>query len=114
MPGSIDRVCHPHELSAATRVPLTACSTGCECRVCQPKPDSGPAIATVPEAAAWIGVPLGTAMSIPGWHASQGRTSQNCEVIGPFTGQMNPDELSPCTGPAGSAGAAEASWAAWS
>jgi len=40
-------------------------------------------------------VPEGTPMSIPGWQASQGRGSQNGEVIGPFTGQMNPEELSP-------------------
>ena len=45
-------------------------------------------------------------MSIPGWQASQGRTSQNGEVTGPFTGQMKPDELSPWIGPAGCVGVA--------
>ncbi|OLE36496.1 MAG: hypothetical protein AUG48_07090 [Actinobacteria bacterium 13_1_20CM_3_68_9] len=30
-------------------------------------------------------------MSIPGWQASHGRGSQNGDVIGPLTGQMNPD-----------------------
>jgi hypothetical protein len=54
-------------------------------------------------------------MSIPGWQASHGRGSQKGDVIGPLTGQMNPDELSPCTGPArGAAGADDAAWAAWS
>ena len=33
-------------------------------------------------------------MSIPGWQASQGRGSQNGDVIGPLTGQMKPEELS--------------------
>src|SRR3954462_10442377 len=56
---------------------------------------------TVPEAAAWIGVPLGTPMSMPGWQLSQARASQNAEVIGPLTGQIIPEELSPWTGPAG-------------
>ena len=65
----------------------------------------------MPSATAWIGVPVGTPMSIPGWQASHGRGSQNGDVIGPFTGQMNPDELSPCTGPAG--GARRRGGAAW-
>ena len=49
-------------------------------------------------------MPVGTPMSIPGWQASQGRGSQKGEVTGPLTGQMNPDEVSPCTGPAGGCG----------
>src|SRR6478735_200472 len=57
--------------------------------------------ATLPAAAARIGVPLGTPMSMPGWHDSQARRSQNCEVIGPLTGQMRLPL--PCLiGPAGS------------
>ena len=40
-------------------------------------------------------------MSMPGWQASQARRSQNCEVIGPLTGQMRLPL--PCLiGPAGS------------
>ena len=44
---------------------------------------------TRPAAAARIGVPLGTAMSMPGWQASQARRSQNGEVTGPRTGQVS-------------------------
>ena len=45
---------------------------------------------TRPDAAARIGVPAGTPMSMPGWQDSQARRSQNGEVIGPLTGQMMP------------------------
>src|SRR3954468_11951201 len=58
---------------------------------------------TLPDAAARIGVPLGTPMSIPGWQASHGRRSQNGEVIGPLTGQMNWPEPG-LIGPAGRLG----------
>src|SRR5712691_2228491 len=46
----------------------------------------------VPEAAAWIGVPYGTPMSIPGWisHTPLRQRGPNGLVIGPCTGQMNP------------------------
>src|SRR3954465_3727431 len=54
---------------------------------------------TVPPAAARIGVPEGTPMSMPGWQASQARASQNGEVIGPFTGQISPPQPAR-TGPA--------------
>ena len=73
-----------------------------------------------------MGVPLGTPISMPGWQLSHGRTSQNGEVMGPFTGQMRPAELTcpvpelcPGTGPAGMTEAlddccaAAAAWAAW-
>ena len=40
--------------------------------------------------AAWIGVPAGTPMSMPGWQDSHERDSQNGEVIGPLTGQIRP------------------------
>ena len=55
----------------------------------------------MPAAAARIGVPDGTPMSMPGWQRSQARLSQNGEVIGPLTGQMSvpPPRL---IGPAGS------------
>src|SRR5262249_24313433 len=49
---------------------------------------------TVPLAAAWIGVPAGTPMSIPGCDEQSPLPRQrepNGLVIGPFTGQMNPD-----------------------
>ena len=48
---------------------------------------------TVPESAAWIGVPSRAAMSMPAcrW---PGRCSPNAPVIGPLTGQiMLPDAL---------------------
>src|SRR5262245_61034631 len=45
---------------------------------------------TLPAAAARIGVPLGTPMSMPGWQDSQARDSQKGEVIGPLTGQISP------------------------
>ena len=58
-----------------------------------------------PASAAWIGVPVGTPMSMPGWQASHARRSQNGEVIGPFTGQISRPE--PCfTGPLNAFGAA--------
>ena len=38
-------------------------------------------------------------MSMPGWHASHARRSQNGEVIGPLTGQMK--RPPPLIGPAG-------------
>src|SRR4051794_31676876 len=44
---------------------------------------------TVPLAAAWTGVPLGTPMSIPGWSVPQ--RIPNGLVIGPETGQANPE-----------------------
>src|SRR6476620_5309073 len=47
---------------------------------------------TRPAAAARIGVPVGTPMSMPGWQDSQARDSQNGEVIGPLTGQIRPPE----------------------
>src|SRR3954471_20824320 len=49
---------------------------------------------TVPLAAAWIGVPAGTPMSSPGCDEQSPLPRQrepNGLVIGPFTGQMNPD-----------------------
>ena len=42
---------------------------------------------TVPLPPAWTGVPVGTAMSMPGWQFSHERDSQKGEVIGPLTGQ---------------------------
>src|SRR3954469_10574743 len=57
---------------------------------------------TVPPAAARIGVPEGTPMSMPGWQDSQARDSQNGEVIGPLTGQIRPPEpwrIGPATPP---------------
>src|SRR6266702_6943893 len=47
---------------------------------------------TVPAAAAWIGVPYGTPMSIPGWISQMPfrQRGPNGLVIGPCTGQMNP------------------------
>src|SRR5436189_1735542 len=42
---------------------------------------------TRPAAAAWIGVPVGTPMSMPGWKPPQ--RGPNGLVIGPLTGQMN-------------------------
>src|SRR3954454_24547698 len=60
---------------------------------------------TRPESAAWIGVPVGTPMSMPGGHAYHARRSQNGEVIGPLTGQMSwPDPR--LTGPLKALGAA--------
>src|SRR6478609_5456081 len=44
---------------------------------------------TVPLAAAWTGVPLGTPMSIPGWRVPQ--RIPNGLVIGPETGQAKPE-----------------------
>src|SRR3954454_13297573 len=64
--------------------------------------------ATVPDAAARIGVPLGTPMSMPGWQDSQARDSQKGEVIGPLTGQISPPEPGR-TGPATGALEIEAS-----
>src|SRR5579862_3559819 len=46
---------------------------------------------TVPAAAAWIGVPYGTPMSMPGWKPPQ--RGPNGLVIGPLTGQMSPAAL---------------------
>src|SRR3954447_26446069 len=49
---------------------------------------------TVPLAAALIAVPAGTPMSIPGWNEQSPfprHREPNGLVIGPFTGQMNPD-----------------------
>ena len=46
----------------------------------------------MPDSAARIGVPVGTAMSMPGWQFSQARDSQNGEVSGPLTGQIIPLE----------------------
>src|SRR2546421_243319 len=43
---------------------------------------------TAPEPAAWIGVPVGTPMSIPGWSVPQ-RMPKGL-VIGPESGQMKP------------------------
>src|SRR5215472_11019304 len=40
----------------------------------------------VPAAAAWIGVPVSTAMSIPSWWVPH--RGPNGEVIGPLTGQL--------------------------
>ena len=45
---------------------------------------------TLPAAAARIGVPAGTPMSMPGWQDSHERDSQNGDVIGPLTGQIRP------------------------
>jgi len=53
----------------------------------------------LPAAAARIGVPAGTPMSMPGWQDSHARDSQNGEVIGPLTGQIRPPEPR-LTGPA--------------
>ena len=58
-----------------------------------------------------MGVPVGTPMSMPGWQASHGRGSQNGEVIGPFTGQIIPEELSPWTGPVGAVAPVDEDWA---
>src|SRR3954465_5247032 len=57
-----------------------------------PEADSGCINTTLPGAAAWIGVPAGTPMSMPGWQDSQARDSQKGEVIGPLTGQISPPE----------------------
>ncbi len=46
-------------------------------------------------------------MSMPGWQDSQARRSQNCEVIGPLTGQIIAPEP-PRIGPAGKVRAARA------
>src|SRR3954465_1004729 len=57
---------------------------------------------TLPAAAARIGVPVGTPMSIPGWQDSHARDSQKGEVIGPLTGQMSPpwpERVGPVAGP---------------
>ena len=56
---------------------------------------------TRPDAAARIGVPEATPMSMPGWQDSHARRSQNGDVIGPLTGQIRPPEPG-LTGPAGS------------
>src|SRR4051794_40921443 len=75
---------------------------------------------TVPLAAAWIGVPAGTPMSSPGCDEQSPLPRQrepNGLVIGPFTGQMNPEAegcpspLEPAAGPGERAEAAR--WAAW-
>src|SRR5581483_4107167 len=55
---------------------------------------------TVPAAAAWIGVPSGTPMSMPGWNPPQ--RGPNGLVIGPWTGQMSPAALGVATVPLGS------------
>src|SRR5262245_50367642 len=50
---------------------------------------------TVPAAAALIGVPAGTPMSIPGWNEQSPlprHRDPNGLVIGPLTGQMKPEE----------------------
>ena len=54
---------------------------------------------TLPAAAARIGVPDGTPMSMPGWQDSHARDSQNGDVIGPLTGQISPPDPG-LTGPA--------------
>src|SRR3954452_23658344 len=74
---------------------------------------------TVPLAAAWIGVPAGTPMSRPGCEEQSPLPRQrepNGLVIGPFTGQMNPDAdgwplaLEPDAGAAERAAARCAAW----
>src|SRR5438045_1985557 len=55
-----------------------------------PYPDCQPHQITVPAAAAWIGVPVGTPMSMPGWNPPQ--RGPNGLVIGPLTGQISPAE----------------------
>src|ERR1700742_4987485 len=65
-----------------------------------PPEDASPCIrTTLPLAAARIGVPAGTPMSMPGWQDSHERVSQNRDVIGPLTGQISPTEPG-LTGPA--------------
>src|SRR5581483_4739718 len=54
---------------------------------------------TVPAAAAWIGVPSGIPMSMPGWNPPQ--RGPNGLVIGPCTGQMSPAALGVATVPLG-------------
>src|SRR5258708_40180052 len=51
----------------------------------------------VPAAAAWIAVPLGMPMSIPGWKLPQ--RGPKGLVIGPETGQMNPAALAEAGAP---------------
>src|SRR5579862_9932205 len=51
---------------------------------------------TVPAAAAWIGVPSGTPMSIPGWMVPH--RGPKGLVIGPWTGQMKPAALGVAAG----------------
>ena len=46
----------------------------------------------MPESAARIGVPVATAMSMPGWQDSHERDSQNGDVSVPLTGQIIPLE----------------------
>ncbi len=57
---------------------------------------------TVPAAAARIGVPLGTAMSIPSWNSAPPKREPKPETTGPSTGQIRPLPLPPRIGPAGS------------
>ena len=59
---------------------------------------------TVPDAAALIGVPVGTPMSIPGWNSVRPLSVRGPkpELIGPFTGQIKPCEPA-LTAPAGRA-----------
>src|SRR3954465_9890471 len=73
-----------------------------------PEADSGCINTTLPGAAAWIGVPDGTPMSMPGWQDSQARRSQKGEVIGPLTGQI----IEPVPRRIGPALKAEPCWAA--
>src|SRR5579872_4419145 len=53
---------------------------------------------TVPAAAAWMGVPVGTPMSMPGWKPPQ--RGPNGLVIGPLTGQIRPAWLGAAAVPA--------------
>src|SRR3954453_7097772 len=66
----------------------------------------------VPAAAAWMGVPEGTPMSMPAWKLPQ--RGPNGLVIGPFTGQIRPAEdgvaVGPCDDWTCAAGIAAASW----
>src|SRR5919197_1351549 len=64
---------------------------------------------TVPAAAAWIGVPYGTPMSIPSCMRPQ--RMPNGLVIGPCTGQMSPLAETPL--PVESPDAVLRAWAAW-
>src|SRR2546430_1278384 len=52
---------------------------------------------TVPAAAAWIGVPEGTPMSIPWWKLPQ--RGPKGLVIGPLTGQIRPADDGVAVGP---------------
>src|SRR5580765_9080796 len=69
---------------------------------------------TVPPAAALIAVPAGTPMSMPGWTEQSPFPRQrepNGLVIGPFTGQMNPEADGASPLPLDTGGAVRA--AAW-